>query len=651
MADQTIHEELIFDGDPTGAQSALRTVSSEMGNVEKKASSVGSSVQGFGSRVLSFLKGIGDNIAKVGGIAAGAGTLAAKGLSGVGIAGGAVAGVLSGIGAGAGLAAAGIGVVAQKLLGLASASDQARDLGKTWDEVKAKLAAPFVHTLAQAFVILNNTLRDPAVQQVIQWFAMLASLILRSVLPAIAALAGAFTAFAHAIAEGDWAHIFQRTWDGFVDGWKSAGKAGGEAAGASFNQAWAEEQAKLAKSSSGPLRGGFLKDIGDLGTAALNALLSGFKKPDLDVLNQAADAIRARLDTLFKKGDIAEITIVPRLVVAQTAVAQALKEASDAGGVSDEIIARLRDKLASLGPDVQDYVEQLLRARDATDQVAKATQAVTDAQQKANDAAADLAKKQADLSAAESDLADMQTRHAADAQALSDQIFDAETKLADLQADQADKLAALADLRKKVADAAEEQYQAELKVQQAEDDLIPLQEKLKEAEEARSKLAAQISEAQRKRNEAIQDAQDQLDVAISAQEKLLDAVDAKYAGQLAAQKAIIDAVDAKWKKDIDGATEALKLTQQRFELEDSRNKTALIDFAKQRAAANLINDPNQRIAALARINRAEQQYNDRNKDRLEAAKLENDLAKENLDLKEGQRDAEKQSAVDEDRPP
>jgi hypothetical protein len=618
MADETIRETVVIDGDSSGGEAALKRTSQGMGDVEKRAAGVASKLQSWGSGVVGFFSRVSSAVSTVSKIA--------------------IAG-----------AVVGVALLTRKLLELASVSDQAKEFKSTWDQVKATLAAPFVHFLADAFRILNAAMKDPAVQGLIRDFALLATVILQSLLPAISAIAGAITAFAHAFAEGDFANIFQRTWAGFVAGWKDAGKSAGAGAGASFNQAWEEEAKKAAKaagaSNIGPLRGGFLKDIGDLGTKALNAFLSGFKKPDLDVLNQAADAIKARLDTLFKSGSISEISIVPRIVVAQTAVAQALKEVNDAGGVNDDIIARLSQKLQGLGPDVVEYVTELLRARDATVAVEKATDDVAKAQQRVNDAQSDLATKQSDLKTAQSDLAEAETRHAQAMQDLDDKQFDAETNLLKLQEAQEAELEKLAPLRQAVADAAEAQYQAELKVRQAQDDLIPLQQKLNDAQKAERDLQASISEKQRLRSEAIQDAQNSLNDAIAAQEAALKGVDGKYAGQIAVQQKIIDAVDAKWKKEIDGATETYNLALKRFNLEDARNKRSELSFARQRAQAQLINDPNTRIAALARINRAEQQFNERNKDRLDAAKIEADLANETLKNKEAARDAEKAEAV------
>lgn len=640
MADQ-IREEIRIDGNAEGGVQALRTTSKEMGAVEQKAASVANKIQGFGSRVSGFFGKIGQVAATVG-----------------------KAAMWTGIISGAVLATLGIVNLTRNVLRLAAASDQVREFDRNMNKVKATLASPFVHFAAQAFAILNGAMKDPAVQHLIRQFALLATVILRSVLPAVSALAGAITAFAHAFAEGDWANIFQRTWSGFVEGWKSAGEAAGAGAGATFSEAWQEEAAKAAGSGAGALRGGFLKNIGDLGTSLLNSLLSGFKSPDLSVLNQAADAIRARLDTLFKQGKISEISIVPRVVFAQTAVAEALREASAAGGVNDEIIARLREKLQSLGPDVQEYVVQLLRARDATIAIEQATD--------------DLAKKQANLATAQRDLADAQARHAAEeakllpladeirdlqqelAQLLIDQTADrerlvalaeeeedAQRELARLTADQEQRLAGLASLRKEIADAAEAQYQAELKVREAQEALIPLQEKLKAAQAAASKLQEQITENQRLRTEAIEEAQRALNQEVGKLEDALAHVGDKYQSQLDTQQEIIDATDARWRSEIEGATQAYNLTKKRFDLEDTRNKKALLGFAQQRAEANLIGDPTKRIAALARINRAEEQFGARNKDRLDAARLENELAESALKTKEADRDAEKAGALEE----
>jgi hypothetical protein len=648
-----------------------------MGVAEKKATSFGARIKAWGQNVSQAVTRTATGVKKAGSDLSSGLDKAERSTSKMSkVAPGFIRGLTGmklGI-LGAALAAA---KLIKGLIDIAGQSDQARELGETWKKLKAQMVAPFVHFLAAAFSILNRVMSDPAVQRLIGWFADLARIVLSAVLPAISALAGAFQGFAAAVVSGDWANIFTRTWEGFVAGWNDAGKAGGVAAGASFNKAFEAEAAKAAGGGGGgKAAGGFLRKIGDLGTAAVDSLLSAFSKPDLDVLDQAAAAIKSRLETLFKRGDIAEVNIIPAQIAGENAVAFALAEANKAGADTEKIVARVRARLVTLGPAVQDYVENLIRAREAMRQLEAAT--------------ADLEEVQSELTRAQAEFAAAQLRQAQEAAkllpisdalrdneqalqrltiaqtadrekitSLAEEQEDAEREIARLQGEQAAKLAALKPLRDAVTAAAEAQAAAERKVRDAQDELIPLQDKLYEQNKAiaaaaegvtaasaeLADLQERIGEAQAARQEEISDLQQQIEEAVLTQEAALKQVAEHYARQIADQQKIVDDVDARWKREIDGATEAYRAAQRILALEDRRLRIANLQYARERLAAQGITDPNKRIAALAKINRAQEQYNDRTKDGYEVAQLAAQVAEEELKLKQEAVDAEKAEAV------
>jgi hypothetical protein len=153
-----------------------------------------------------------------------------------------------------------------------------------------------------------------------------------------------------------------------------------------------------------------------------------------------------------------------------------------------------------------------------------------------------------------------------------------------------------------------------------------------------------VSDAQRARQRDIAAARDELEGQLEAQQDLLDGIDRKYEDQLRANETIVEAVTEKWRAELEGARKAQEAAERAYALQDRENRKQLLQFARQRAAAQGIADPNQRIAALARINRAEAQYTARVKDRLDALQLEAQIAKENADLVQEERDTEKSDA-------
>jgi hypothetical protein len=103
-------------------------------------------------------------------------------------------------------------------------------------------------------------------------------------------------------------------------------------------------------------------------------------------------------------------------------------------------------------------------------------------------------------------------------------------------------------------------------------------------------------------------------------------------------------VDRKYAAELAGAQRALDAAKHLLTLEQERQDKQILAFEQQKAAAELINDPNQRIAALARIQRAEDAYRSRNGPALAAAQLQADLAQRTADAVKEKSDAEKAGA-------
>lgn len=609
-----------------------------------------------------------------------------------------------GMGAAAGLAAAALlkmrspiaivtsflGALVGQGVKLAQVSDEGVRLQKTWEGIKSTLSAPFVHAFAQGYDRLNAVLQSPAMQKVVQTIATFETLVLSKAVPAVYALAGAFRALLAAIVDLDIGNIFSRVVEGWTAGWDKGLQEQARQSGATFGGVFADEAKKAAAAhlrDSGPDI--LERSIGDLGTTMLNKLLAGFTKADFSALNDIGAKVREALEAQVEKGERTKISVIPALIGTQTQIAAALGGLSSAGASIEETVGRVRAAVAGLGPAMQDFAEATVRATAAAKELEAAQNAIKDLQ-------GQLLELQTDLTAKENVLKDLETeltaktREHEDAlkalRAIDDEIRDIEqelldltikrrdeyhrlnaigleneeidNKLAHLQAEQEADLKTLEPLLQKQKDLREEIYQKTLLIQQAEDALIPLQEAhaaamervsaaqdvLKAQQQAYSDLQKEISARQQAAQRAIQDAQRALQDEMDRFKAQMDAIDDRYASQLQAEEDIIDAVNDKWKAEVDGAEKQLRAVNKLVAAEDRRQRKALLQFAIQRSQAQLIADPTQRIAALGRINRAENEYLKKNKDRLDALKLEQSIKEESLKLTEEERDAEKEDA-------
>lgn len=725
--DNKVTEVLEIQGDHKGAVSSLKTIRGEMQATERTASSFGERVANTGSGVIGWLGKMSAGVGKMAGIFTGGFALGARGMLGLGAASGIATGKLLGVNAVLAVGIATLGAFVGHAARIAGMSDQADRLGKTWQRTLNQMSAPLVNTFAQALDIVNQTLQNPAVQHFLGWITGLAQAILSALIPALRGAAAAVVAFLTAIQGGDFLGAFGKAWDAFTAEINKKSKDAGAAAGATFSEGWNEglkrnppEPPKLQE-----VPGGFLKDIGDLGTRALNAFLAGFRKPDLDALNATGDAIRTRLETLFKNSKLPALRIAPQLVIDQTAVARALSDAAKPGADLEGIIGRVRGELSHLGPDVQEFVEAQLRAVSATRDLEKAQNAVTTATENLTKAAGDLLDKENELKGIQNELTEARRRQAEEAAKLlplSDKIRDTEQEIqriiiaqtedrkrlvdmaeeqedvareiARLEAEQAQKLAELAPLRQAVADATEAHRQAELAVRDAQDALIPLQERLlslqkeltaaslatrdaqdalvplqekltaerealanfskqaaaeekgyektlRDEEKAFAAMREEVAERQRLTKEGIEDEQNALEDRIAEQERLLDAVDATHKADLDGYKATLAAVDARYKDELDAQNKLLANANKLLASEESRNRVALLRFARQRQEAQGITDVNKRVQALAKINREEEIYNASVADRLDATRLEAQLQQDSLQIIEDKVAAEK----------
>jgi hypothetical protein len=686
-------EQIRLTGDASGAQKAYKQAGDAASQWEQKTAGAAGHVTGLAGKIGGFFAGI----AKIGTVLAASGTGAAKfgGAvgTGVGLAASSflklnpVVGLLSSVG----------GALLGTVSHLAGVSDQAQHFGKHWQVVQNQLARPFANIAAVAFRELDRVLQSPGVQVFIKHVVTLITVVLNSLIPAIHAAASAAIAFFTALGQGDFGGALGKAVDAFKTGWQESAKGGGKqaglTAGASFTQGFGE--AVKSGGGGGGKSGGPLRSIGDLGTAAINALLAGFKKADFSALQGTAAAIQTALQTQFEKGNLAETAIVPRLIGSQTVVARALADMRQAGGLTDAILARVRAGLQGLGQPTQDFVEATLRGvaaqrqlDDATKQLEAAQEALkakSTARQQIEQELADAQARQADrlkeliplqdaLTADQLALQQLEASQEPQRHRLNDiatESRDLEAEIARLEADQAAQLRELEPLRQKVADAAEAQHQAELRVKAAQADLLPLQDQLRADQEALQTLTAQqtadekayadavtqsqaalsdlnqeISDREAASQRAIEDAQAAEQTALDAQQAQLDAIDARYADQIAQQQKIIDLVNEKWRAELEGAQKALDAANKQLALAERANRKQLLQFAVQRDAAQGINDPNKRIAALAQIDRAERQFTSAAAPRLDRLRLEQQVQADQLATTQDQRDAEKQGATD-----
>lgn len=604
-----IEDQVKIDGDASGAQKATKDAASGLATLESKAAGVAGKVASASRGISGFFT----NLAKIGTVLVSAGAGASK--------------FGTAVGAGAGLAASAlvklnpiVGIISSvggALLGtaakLATSSDQAHHFQKSWEGVANQLSAPIANFAAQGFNELNRVLQDPSVQAFVHKIALVATVILNSLLPAVHAAASAVIAFFQAIGSGDIVGAFGKAIDAFKTGWAEGGKQAGHQAGASFTEGFGE---KVKAAGSGGKSGGALKNIGDLGTAAINALLAGFKKADFSALSDSFGVIQTAIQTLFKKGDIKEIGIVPKIIGSEGVVARALADMQKAGGLTEAILARVRDGLKSLGQGAVDFVVATLQGVDAQKALDAATQQVAAAQAKVDAAQAGVTQKAAARLAIEHELEAAQARQAdrlKELRGLQDQLQadqlalqqikagelplqhrlneitgeqrDLQIQIADLEAAQAAQLRTLAPLRQAVADAAEAQHQAELRVKQAQLDVLPIKQRLEDAQHDLNALLAQEEPLlQRQRDLAREIAHEDAEIARLQREQ---------AAQLAALAPLREAVTA--------ATEAQHAAEQRLKQVQAEQAAVQARITEQEQARQAVIDDlsAQEQAALA----------------------------------------------------
>lgn len=720
-----INQPINLTGNNASAQAAIKGTAASLGQLEDKATSVAGKVGGLAAGLGRFLGGVASTTGKLTAAATGGAALAAKGLTGIGAASGLVSGALLKVNAVAAVLSSTFGAFIGDALALVQTTKTAKEFGKTWAGVADQLKAPFVYFLIDAFKQLNAVLKDPAVQTLIKQIAAVLTVVFRQASAALSVFLTGFRQFAALLTKGDIIGAIRslgdtlfKTLDTLTGGALTWGRnlvaniATGIIQGAQqFITAAANYVGQVIANflqPHSPPKEGPLATIQKWGAVLMNLFLSGFRHADFSALNEIAGTIQERLQTLVDrindpKGRAkAQAGLIPQLIGSQAAIATAIAEINRVGGITDDIIARVRGKLAGLGSSTQDYVENMLRALDATRKVEEATARLKAAQDGVKTASAELATRQEALAAVQRDQ-DALARRQADRTA--SEIVPLQDRLRDIQRDLNLLIQQQAPDRERLRQLTEDQAEAEAEVNRLQHEqaarlkaeLLPLQERLNAAvsaqktaeaavlaaqdaliaplaelaaaqenlnalqETAQANAAAwadQIAGAQEALDAAQQTAsdhaegyadqiaalEDDRDAALAKEQAALSAIDARYQTQLDAQQAILDAVEAKYRAEIDGATAAYNAANKLATLEDRHNRRQLLIFAQQRDAAMAIRDPNKRIAELARINRAEAGFSRTEQARLDRLHLEAQVRQDQLDTVNEQKDAEETGA-------
>jgi phage-related protein len=721
-----INQQINLTGTNASAQSAIKGTAASLGQLEDKATSVAGKVGGLAAGLGRFLGGVASTTAKLTAAAGGGAALAAKGLTGIGAASGLVSGALLKVNAVAATLASTFGAFIGDSLQLVQTTKTAKEFGKTWSGIADQLKAPFVYFLIDAFKQLNAVLKDPAVKQLVKELAAVLTVVFRQASAALKVFLDGFRQFAALLNKGDLIGAIRslgdtlfKTLDTLTGGALTWGRnlvaniANGIIDGArQFITAAANYVGSILANflqPHSPPKEGPLSTINRWGAALINLFLSGFRHADFSALNEIAGTIQERLQTLVDRINDpgartkAQIGLIPQLIGSQAAIAGAISEMHRIGGLSDSIIARVRGQLAGLGSSTQDYVENMLRALDATRKVEEATGRLKTAQDGVKAASSALANSQEALAAIQREQDQIQRRQA---DRTATEILPLQDRLRSLQRDLNLLLQKQEPDRERLRQLTEDQATAEAEVNRLEkeqaarlkSELLPLQDRLNAAVAAQKTaeaavLAAQdaliapmaaLAAAQENLNalqataqanaaqwaDQIAAAQEQLDAAqttaadhakvyqdqiaaveddrdaaLAKEQTGLDAVNAKYKTQLDAQQAIIDAVEQKYKAEVDGATAAYNAANKLATLEDRHNRRQLLIFAQQRDAAMAIRDPNKRIAELARINRAEAGFSRTEQTRLDRLHLEAQVRQDQLDTVNEQKDAEESGAT------
>jgi hypothetical protein len=682
-----IQQSVVVTGDSTGGQRALSQVENALKSTENTAKSVAGGIATASGRIAGFLSGLVGGTAKVtAGIATSA-SLAAKGLTAVGAAAGTAVGILTGLPGIIAALAGGIGAFLGEAFQMAGATKQAKAFGDQWDKTRQVLLSPFANVIVKALGDLTVFLKDPAVVKFTQNLAKLFTIAANFGLKAFEGLLNILKSVITALNKGDISGAVSALFNGIrteIDKLTGGALTWGINLIVSFvngiiqgaNQFLTSALTGIGNIISSFLQGhspppkGPLATIDRWGRVLMNLFLTGFRHADFTLLDQATDIIRKRLQTFVDRGDMKQIDLIPKLIGSQAAVAQALDQMHKAGGLTDTIIANVRDKLKDLGPATQDFVVAQLQALDATKKVeeaeklvAAATERVKAAQEgveaatnKVKDAQSVLADKQDALKAVQEDQAALQkdqTARAAELIPLQDKIRDenvellrltqaqaperehlkqlakdqeqAENDLLAAQKAQEAALATLIPLRQHLADIAAQQFQLEQEIWQAQDALVPLQQKLADAQAGVSQAQAEATASAQAYQDAIAGAQEQLQAELDAQQRILDAIDKKYEAELK------------------GANTALDAAKALYDFQHKANDEQLLAFDREEVRIRKTTQAgsNEQIAALAKLKRARDKYQQGAVAGLEGADLQQKLAQDQVKAVQERIDKEK----------
>jgi len=120
-----------------------------------------------------------------------------------------------------------------------------------------------------------------------------------------------------------------------------------------------------------------LPDLDTWGTGAVNAYMSGWSQADFSVFNGISDAIKAQLESITKAVGGKNTNIATIMLGEQGAIAQAINEVDELGGVSQDTMARIVSGAGPAGEKIGGIVQAYLDLRHATNEVARAQEELT----------------------------------------------------------------------------------------------------------------------------------------------------------------------------------------------------------------------------------------------------------------------------------
>lgn len=303
-----------------------------------------------------------------------------------------------------------------------------------------------------------------------------------------------------------------------------------------------------------------LRDLPMWGASAMTEFMQGWASGDFSVFNDIAGVIESRIRSLASQ--IPETDLIPRILGARSAIAEAIQQVNEVGEVSEAALQKIFDAAGIASDAIQEYIVTLFELEEATAAVERAQEILQQVQdvtlanwqeiaaelegpirsavENYGRALGDLERANREASRAQAELNRLNDEYAAILNPLNAQLQGIRDRQQDLR-DEED----LADIRRKLA--SENLTAAEREALMLREKEILLQQQIRDAERQRDTEVGAAEErleaAEEAQRAAEEEAERRRELAVSLAQAEADAASAHLDAlqeQADAQRALID---------------------------------------------------------------------------------------------------------------